>query len=114
MKRIEPFESFHVHPAERKGRSTVLMAHGCCCCCCLHSLGGIAGSVWGSLRRNAPEPDSLTTPEAVRNEDELNAAHRLAVKIYWLAFTIISFLTILVTTLVNRADAFVGLLLTFI
>jgi hypothetical protein len=90
---------FHAHPPERKRRSTTLMAHGCCCCCCLHSLGGVAGSIWGSLRRNAPEPDTLTTPEAVRAEEESRTAHRLAVKIYWRTFIIVASLALAVLTL---------------
>jgi hypothetical protein len=104
---------FQPHPPERKRRSTVLLVHGCCCCC-LHSAGGIAGSIWGSLRRNAPSPDSLTTPEAVRQEEEVKTAHRLAVKVYWLVFTILSFLSIVVTTLINHEDAIVGAVLTLI
>ena len=103
---------FQAHPPERKRGSTVLMAHGCCCCCCLHSIGGIAGSIWGSIRRNAPDPETLTTPEAVRKEEELTAAHRLAVKVYWLAFVVSGFVAIVLTTLINRESAFVGALLT--
>jgi uncharacterized membrane protein len=75
-------------------------------------VGGISGSIWGSIRRHAPDPDTLTTPQAIRNEEELRTAHRLAVKVYWLSFTICSFVTILVTTLVNRQDTLVGAVLT--
>jgi len=113
MEQKRPSFLFQPHPPERKRRSTTLMVHGCCCCC-LHSAGGIAGSIWGSLRRNAPSPDSLTTPEAVRQEDELKTAHRLAVKVYWLVFTICSFLAIVVTSLINREDAIVGAVLTLL
>jgi hypothetical protein len=108
MKRIKPFESFQVHPAERKKRSTVLMAHGCCCCCCLHSVAGIAGSIWGSLRRNAPDPDTLTTAESVRAEEEIRTAHRLAVKAYWLALTLIASIALAVLTLTIRSEELLG------
>jgi len=114
MTEFKPFEFCHVHPPERKRRSTTLMAHGCCCCCCFHSFGGIAGSIWGSLRRNAPAPDSLTSPDAVRQEEEIRTAHRLAVKVYWLVFTICSFVSIVATALVNREEAIVGGVLTLI
>jgi hypothetical protein len=113
MKQDNQVVLFQSHPPERKRRSTVLLAHGCCCCC-LHGAGGIAGSIWGSLRRNAPWPDSLTTPEAVRQEEELKAAHRLAVKVYWLVLTIMSFLSIVVTSLLYREDAIFGAVLTVI
>lgn len=108
MERNKPSVLFQALPPERKRRSTTLMVHGCCCCCCLHSVGGIAGSIWGSLRRGAPDPETLTTPEAVRREDEVKTAHRLAVKVYWLSLTLCSFVTIVVTTLLNRESAFVG------
>ena len=104
------FVLFQAHPPERKRGSTVLMAHGCCCCC-LHSVGGVAGAVVGSIRRT-PDPETLTTPDAVRREEELSAAHRLAVKNYWLAFVICGFVTIVLTGLLNRQDPFLGTFLT--
>ena len=114
MEQNKPFVLFRARPGERKRRSTVLLVHGCCCCCCLHSVGGVAGSIWGSLRRRAPDPDTLTTPEAVRQEDELRTAHRTAVKAYWLVFTIVTFVTTVVTTIVNRREALLGALLTLL
>jgi hypothetical protein len=108
MKEFKPFESFQAHPPERKRRSTLLLAHGSCCCCCLHAVGGIAGSIWGSLRRNAPAPDTLTTPEAVRQEEDLKTAHRLAVKVYWLSLTIIATLAVAGCSLLNTREALIG------
>lgn len=105
MKRLKPFESFHAHEPERKRRTTTLLAHGSCCCCCLHAIGGIAGSVWGSLRRNAPLPETLTTPEAVRNEEEIRTSNRSVVKVYWLALTLLSTIAIAVLTLANEEPA---------
>ena len=107
MKRNKPFVSFQAHPPERKSRSTTLMAHGCCCCC-FHSFGGIAGSIWGSIRRNAPDPETLVTPEAVRAEDETKAAHRLAVKVYWLALTVIAALATAILMIAIPLDELVG------
>lgn len=101
---------FIVHRPERRARSTTLLAPGCCCCCCccVHSVGGAAGAIYGSLRRNAPLPESLVTEEQVREEREVSAAHRYAVKIYWLALTIVGFLTIIVSMIVDPKEPILG------
>jgi len=108
MKEFKPFESFQAHRPERKRRSTTLLAHGCCCCCCLHSVAGLAGSAWGSLRRNVPDPDTLTTPEAVRAEEEIRTSNRLAAKVYWMSLTIIASIALAVLSVSIRQDPLVG------
>lgn len=84
---------FETHPPERRRRSTVLLAHGCCCCC-IHSLGGLAGAIFGSIRRKAPSPESLTTEAMVREEGEIRTSSRYAAKVYWLALTLVAVFTI--------------------
>jgi len=56
------------------------------------------------MRRNVPDPDSLTTPEAVRAEEEVKAAHRGTVKVYWMAFTIIASIALAVLTIATRRE----------
>ena len=97
------------HPPERRKRSTVLLAHGCCCCCCLHTLGGIAGAAYGSLRRNAPAPETLTSDAAIRAEDEIRTANRLAAKAYWLSVALITLLAAIVGTLIDPRESLVSL-----
>lgn len=83
--------AFEAHPPERRRRSTVLMAHGCCCCCCcLHTIGGIAGAVWGGIRRQAPDPETLTTQAQVDREEQLKKALQLTVRTYWLALALVA------------------------
>src|SRR5262245_44688164 len=93
------------HPPERRKRSTVLLVHGCCCCCCLHTVGGIAGAVWGSMRRKAPLPETLTTDAAIRAEEEIRTANRLAAKVYWLSLALITLLAAALWTLLNPREA---------
>ena len=97
------------HPPERRRRSTVLLAHGCCCCCCLHTVGGLAGAAYGSMRRNAPSPDSLTTDAAIRAEDEIRTANRLAAKAYWLSTALVTLLSAIVGTLIDPRESMVSL-----
>jgi hypothetical protein len=97
------------HLPERRRRSTVLLAHGCCCCCCLHTVGGIAGAAYGSLRRNAPSPETLTTDAAIRAEDEIRTANRHAAKVYWLSLALITLLAAIVGTLVDPKEVGVSL-----
>src|ERR1700744_2726665 len=66
------------HPPERliramaRGEITLASGTGCCCCCCLHSLGGLAGAVIGSLSpANAPAPAGRVAPPAGLSDDDL-------------------------------------------
>lgn len=98
------------HPPERRRRAATLLAPACCCCscCCVHSAGGLAGAVYGSLRRDKPDPESLDTEEKIRGEAEAAAAHRYAVKIYWLVLTILGALTIAISLLVDPRSPLEG------
>ena len=102
------------HPPERRRRATTLLSAGCgcssscCCCCCVHTVGGLAGALYGSLRRDKPAPESLDTEEKIREEAEAAAAHRYAVKLYWLVLTILGALTIAVSLLVDPREPVVG------
>src|SRR5207237_4041559 len=86
------------------------LSPGCCscCCCCVHSLGGLAGAVYGSLRRDKPLPESLSTEQAISAESEIDRASRYAVRVYWLALTLCAFLTVAICTIVNPREAVVG------
>lgn len=92
--------SIDAHPPERRRRSTTLLAHGCCCCC-LHTVGGVIGAAFGSIRRRAPAPETLTSDEAIRAESEIKTANRYAAKVYWLALTLAVFGYAVVSTLLN-------------
>jgi hypothetical protein len=84
-----------VHAPERRRRATTLVACGSCCsCCCVHTLGGLLGAAWGSLRRHGPREETLRTEWALREEREVSAAHRTAARIYWLTLAILATLTI--------------------
>jgi hypothetical protein len=76
------------HLPERRKRSTVLLVHGCCCCCCLHAVGGLAGSVYGSIGRKGPALPQDGGP-VPRMTAEIVAARRFAVKTYWLALAVL-------------------------
>jgi hypothetical protein len=91
---------FVAHPPERRRRSTTLLAAGCCCCCCccFHSLGSIAGALYGMRTGHRPPPTpGLGAEEAKRELDGRRAADRYAAKIYWLALLIVAIVTTLVT-----------------
>ena len=96
------------HPPERRKRSTVLLAHGCCCCCCLHTVGGIAGSIYGSINRRGPAlpVDGGPVPKMTA---EIYEARRFAVKIYWLALSVILLLAAGVGTLIDPKEPVVTL-----
>ena len=100
------------HPPERRRRATTLLSAGCgcccCCCCCVHSIGGLAGAIYGSLRRDKPDPETLDTEEKIRREAETAAAHRYAVQVYWLVLTILGALTIAVCLLVEPREPILG------
>lgn len=89
------------HPPERRRRSTVLAAAGCtcCCCCCVHTLGSVAGAIWGARRRTAPLPETLTTETAIKEEQEHKAANALVIRSYWLAVAIVVLVTCVVVVL---------------
>lgn len=99
------------HPPERRRRSTTLLAHGCCCCCCLHMVGGIAGSIFGSVSRFPRTPETLSDDTAVRNSEEIRAAHRLAVKAYWLALSLLALIAAGFMTLLGSEGPGVSLFL---
>ena len=98
------------HPPERGRRSTTLAAAGCCCCCCccVHTIGGVAGAILGARRKGAPLPETLTTDAAIREEAEKKQAQRYAIKVYWLAVTILAVLTCIVGVAVNPREAIWG------
>src|SRR5258706_12478142 len=102
--------ALRVHPPERARRSTVLFAHGCCCCCCccVHSLGGLAGSVYGALRRGAPSAESAAGDEAAVKAAELRSAHRYAARVYWLSLSICSLVTVAVCTFSSPREPCLG------
>src|SRR5579872_7199469 len=61
MSRPKPYPPVQVtaHPPERARRGApVLLPCGCCCCCCccLHTIGGLAGGVVGSVLQIRPRP----------------------------------------------------------
>lgn len=99
------------HPPERRRRSTVLAVHGSCCCCCLHAVGGLAGAAFGSLRRNAPDPLTLTCDASIRAEEESRQASLIAAKVYWMVLG----LTVLgcagASALLSWSEPLVGLFL---
>jgi hypothetical protein len=90
---------FVAHPPERRRRSTTLLAAGCCCCCCccVHSLGSVAGALYGMRSGHRPPTPGLTAEESRRELAERKAADTYASKTYWLALLIIAIITTLVT-----------------
>jgi len=68
-------------------------------------VGGLAGAAYGSMRRNAPSSDSLTTDAAIRAEDEIRTANRLAAKAYWLSTALITLLSAIVGTIIDPKEA---------
>lgn len=83
------------HPPERARRSTALLSAGCCCCCCccIHSLGSLAGALYGM--RGAPPPE----------ERERREADRLAVRCYWWSLLGIAVLAAIGGLIENRGGA---------
>ena len=78
------------HPPERARRGApVILPCGCCCCCCccLHTIGGLAGGVVGSVLRIRPwpKPDDPDFPFPYRRDefDEESPAFSPAL-LYWL------------------------------
>ncbi|RPH50767.1 MAG: hypothetical protein EHM91_01745, partial [Planctomycetota bacterium] len=97
---------FFAHPPERRRQGTVLLQGGCTCCsccCCVHSVGGVLGAVYGSLRRGAPAPEAETPADVQRKN-----AVRLTVKAYWLSFTIVTTVSLFIATLSNPEELIFG------
>jgi len=103
--------TFVAHPPERGRRSTSLLAAGCCCCCCccFHSLGGLAGALYGQRGAHRPPTPGLSPEDATREAAERKAADKYAIKLYWLALLIVAILTTLVTLTENPRDSLEGL-----
>jgi hypothetical protein len=99
-----------LHPPERRRASTTLVATGscCCCCCCVHSLGGLAGAIYGSRRKGAPDPETLTTEQAIQKDGEIARSGRYAAKVYWMALTIVGFITCVVSTIAEPREPVIG------
>jgi hypothetical protein len=103
---------FVAHPPERGRRSTTLLASGCCCCCCccFHSVGSLAGALYGMRGTLGKPAPGLSPEDAVRIQGELKAAGKFAIKIYWKALVVVAIITTLVSIAFepNRALQQVG------
>src|SRR5207248_619864 len=82
----------------------VAAACSCCCCCCIHSVGGLAGAIYGGFRGRPPATEGASEEAASGERLERKAADRTAIKVYWCANLIIALITIFVTGLVNGSD----------
>jgi hypothetical protein len=105
--------TFVAHAPERRSRSTTLAAAACCCCCCccVHSLGGLAGAIYGGHGGRRPGTAGISKEDAAREALETKAADKYAVKVYWLALLIVAVITFLVCLVEGRNEgAVVGLL----
>ena len=91
------------HPPERRKRSTVLAVHGSCCCCCLHTVGGIAGSIYGSVSRRGPALPVDGGPVR-RMTAEIHASRLFAVKTYWLTLAVLFLIAAGVGTLIDPKE----------
>jgi hypothetical protein len=91
--------TFVAHPPERGRRSTTLLSPGCCCCCCccFHSLGSLAGALYGMSGGRRPLTPGISVEEAIREEKERKAADKYAIKLYWWSLLIVAVLTTLIT-----------------
>jgi hypothetical protein len=91
------------HLPERRKRSTVLAVHGSCCCCCLHTVGGIAGSIYGSISRRGPAlpQDGGPVPKMTA---EIYASRWFAVKTYWLTLAVLFLIAACVGTLIGPKE----------
>jgi len=94
------------HPPERGRRSTTLLAPGCCCCCCccFHSLGSLAGAIYGMRKTLGSPAPGLAPEEARRVAEELKAANKYAIKLYWISLLIVAIITTLVTIAENPRE----------
>lgn len=89
------------------------MAHGCCCCCCLQSVGSVAGAIYGSVSRHPRSLETLPDGEALRNSEEIRAAHRMVVKRYWLTVALLTLFAAIVATLIDPNEPGVSLFVIF-
>jgi len=60
------------------------------------------------MRRGAPDPETLTTEEALLKESEIARSGRYAVRVYWLALTICGFITCVVSMAMDPREPLVG------
>jgi len=93
---VEPVRLM-AHPPERGKRPTsVTLASGCCscccCCCCLHTIGGLAGALSGSLLTIQPHlrPVDPSFPFPFRR-DELDQEDTTfpAAALYWIVVSVL-------------------------
>lgn len=99
------------HEPERRRRGATLAAAGCCCCCCcccVHSLGSIAGALYGGVSGPRPLTAGRDPEDVAREQNERRAGDRYVLKVYWLAVLIVALLTTLGTILENRRDDFMS------
>jgi hypothetical protein len=91
------------HPPERLVRALArgeVAACCCCCCCCLHSIGGLAGAVVGTLYPSETSAPGAKPPPA-KLRDEIDGPWRAAPagtgagRIYWISTLVASALTCL-------------------
>jgi len=94
---------FVAHPPERGRRSATLLSPGCCCtcCCCFHSVGSLAGAIYGMRGAQGMANPALPPEEAQRIQQELKIANKVAIKTYWWALLIVAIITTLVTLAVD-------------
>jgi hypothetical protein len=116
----EPVISIRAHPSER--RQVRALARGevaafcCCCCCCLHTLGSLAGAVFGSFYRLETEIPAEKLPSAKLRDDEIDGPPReVPIKspvssIYWLTTLGVSVLVSLYVIARSGPDGIVGVL----
>lgn len=98
------------HAPERQNGAPHILPAGCCCCCCcccLHTLGGIAGAVVGSVVQMPSHPVYETDPDSpfpyrrdVFEEDQPLVS---PVLVYWLMVLLMVFGTVAVTALWNAS-----------
>jgi streptolysin S family bacteriocin protoxin len=100
--------TFVTHRPERRSRTTTLAAAACCCCCCccVHSLGGIAGAIYGGRGGHRPVSKEISKEDAAKEVLETGAADKYAVRVYWLALLIVVFIAFLVGLVGGRHDEF--------
>ncbi|HZY84081.1 MAG TPA: hypothetical protein VFE78_04580 [Gemmataceae bacterium] len=95
MSRPKPHPPVQVtaHPPERARRGApVILPCGCCCCCCccLHTVGGLAGGVVGSVLQIRPRPRPVDPdfPFPFRRDELDEEAPALpSTLLYWLLVT---------------------------
>lgn len=98
--------TFVAHPPERARRSTTLLSPGCCCCCCccVHSLGSLAGAIYGMRTGHPPPTPGLSGIEARKEAAERQVANAYAIKLYWFSLLIVAIITMLVSLGANERE----------